>query len=326
MNTWTKLLAVSTIFIAGTGTGLTKSYPSGPITLIVPFAPGASADGIARLIAKDLSTSTGQTVIVENKPGGGGVNGLLLLANAKADGYTIAIGATGAIVVNPHLPDGGKLDPQQHLTPLAKLVDIPLVMIAGKDSGFTSIADLLAKTKKGTGDTTYGTPGQYTAQHLAGELLASMTETDLIAVPYRGSAPAVADILGGQLPTAIVDLTSAATLIQANKVIALGVTSPERSRIAPTIPTIAESGVPNYSATAWLGMFAPANTPTPVVEKLSASLEAALTNKEVQERIMSLSAEPAYLSAQKFAPFIVNELNKWGSIISASTATAQQAH
>jgi tripartite-type tricarboxylate transporter receptor subunit TctC len=301
-----------------------QAFPSRPITLVVPFAPGASADGIARIVGRELSLALGQAVVVDNTPGGGGATGLILVSKAAPDGYTIGMGATGAIAVNPHLPDAAPLNPQQQLTPIAKVADIPLVFVAGAKAGYANLPTFLDKAKGGDASTgtgiSSGTTGQYTAQHLAGELLASMSKVKMVAVPYRGSGPAVTDLLGGQLPVAVVDLTSAYPHVKSGALVALGVTSPTRSTVAPEIPTLAEGGVPGYSATAWMGIFAPAKVPPAIVDKLTSAIRSVLAKPEVQSQIVSLAAEPKYLAPAEFGRFIQGETNKWGRVISSIPA------
>lgn len=301
-------------------TAQAQPYPSKPLTLIVPFAPGASADGIARIVGRELSTALGQPVVVDNKPGSGGALGLMAAAKAAPDGYTLSMGATGAIVVNPHLPDAPPLNPSADLTPIAKIADIPLVLVASASSGFGNLQAFLKASRGTKGGLTYGTTGQYTAQHLAGELLAAMTRIELQAVPYRGSGPAVNDLLGGMLPAAVVDLTSAYPHVKAGKLVALGVTMPERSKVAPDIPTIAEEGVPGYSALAWMGVFAPAKLPPAVRTRLNEAIRTAMAKPEVQEQILRLAAEPSHLDGPAFGQFIAGESKKWAQVISTIPA------
>ncbi len=299
------------------GTAVAQSYPDRSITLIVPFAPGASADGIARIVGRELSTTLGQSVIVDNRPGGGGSTGLLAVARAAPDGYVIGLGATGAIAVNPHLPDAAPLDPQKQLVPIAKLADIPLVFVASTKSGYRTLQDFIVAARSSRDGISYGTTGQYTSQHLAGELLASMSKAPMVAVPYRGSGPAVTDLLGGQLAVAVVDLTSASPHIKAGTLRPLAVTSATRSRLLPDVPTVAESGIANYAASGWMGLFAPASTPGAVRERLSRAVKAILDKAEVQQQIVALSAEPSYLDASAFSDFITSESGKWDKVISA---------
>ncbi len=307
-----KLLCSISLAVTALG-ACAQVFPSKPVTIIAPFAAGGSADGIARIVARALGQALGQPVIVENKPGAGGAVGLILVANAKPDGYTIGMGATGAIAIGPHLPDAPPLNPDRQLQPLAKLADIPLVLVSRAKSGYVSLHALLDDAKKN--EVPVGNPGRYTAQHLATELLASTTKTKLLAVPYRGSAPAVDSVIGGQIPVAIVDLTSVAGDLKAGTIKALGVTSPNRSKLAPEIPTIAEGGVSGYSAPAWMGMFAPKGLPPTVSEKLTKSLKTVLEKPEVQAQILNLSAEPAYLGSQQFATFIDAESKRWANVV-----------
>lgn len=294
---------------------MAQAYPAKPITLIVPFAPGASADGISRIVGRELSLALGQPVVVENKPGAGGALGLMAVAKAPADGYTIGLGATGAIVINPHLPDAPPLSPQRDLVPLAKLADIPLVVVASATGEFGNLKAMISNAKKKPGGITYGNPGQYTSQHLAGELLASMTGAPLLGVPYRGSGPAITDLLGSNLPAAVVDLTSAYPHVKAGKLVALGVTSRTRSKVAPEIPTVAEEGVPGYEAPAWMGLFLPAKTPADVRAKLTTAIKTLMASLSVQAQISGLSAEPAFMDGKAFEPFIAGESKKWAAVI-----------
>ena len=293
-----------------------QAYPLKPITLIVPFAAGASADGIGRVIGRELSKVVGQPVVVDNKPGAGGALGLISVARSAPDGYTIGMGATGAIVINPHLPDAASLKPQQDLMPLAKVADIPLVFVTSPRYGYNNLQAFLNTVAKTESGVSYGTAGQYTAQHLSGELFASMTNANMVAVAYRGSGPAVTDLLGGTLPTAFVDLTSAYPHIKAGKLVALGVTSASRSKVAPDIPTLAEGGVPGYAAPAWMGLFLPSRSPAEVRTALAAALQKVMANPEVQTQIQGLAAEPTYMAPDRFAEFIADESRKWGSVIS----------
>lgn len=292
-----------------------QDFPSKPITLIVPFAPGASADGIARIVGREISQALGQPVVVDNKPGAGGALGLQVVAKSAPDGYMIGLGATGAIVINPHLPDAPPLKPQQDLLPLAKLADIPLVFVTSASSGYGNLQAFLNASRKTKGGLSYGNAGQYTAQHLSGELLASMSAAPMVAVPYRGSGPAVTDLLGGTVPAAMVDLTSAYPHVKAGKLVALGVTSSTRSKVAPEIPTLAEEGVKGYSAPAWMGLFLPAKTPANVRTKLSAAIEKAMATPAVQSQVQALAAEPAYMNSQAFGQFIAGESKKWAGVI-----------
>lgn len=294
---------------------LAQAFPQKGLTLIAPFAPGASADGIARILARELTQSLGQPVVVENRPGAGGATGLIAVAKASPDGYTLGMGATGALTIGPHLPDAPPLNPQTQLQPLAKVADIPLVLVAGPASGLGSLQTLLSRAR--TADVPLANSGQYTAHHLSGELLAALTRTRLVAVPYRGSAPAVTDVLGGQVQAAIVDLTAAMPHIKAGTVKALAVTSTRRTRLANDIPTMAEAGVPDYDAPAWMGLFLPRGVPPAVIDRLSREVQAILAKPEVQNQILALAAEPSALPPEGFAAFIDQESARWAKVIAS---------
>lgn len=305
---------IFTVGLVGLHAVWANDYPQKSITLIAPFAPGASADGIARLMARELSAVLGQSVVVENKPGAGGATGLMAVAKSTPDGYTIGMGATGAISIAPNLPDSPPLNPKTQLQPLAKVADIPLVFVASKSSGLTSIKDLIAKAK--VFEIPVANAGQYTAHHLSEELFASMTKTILIAAPYKGSVPAVTDVIGGQVAVGVVDLTAASPHMKSGAIKALAVTSATRTKLAPDVPTVIESGVPGYVAPAWMGLFLPKGVPADVTKTLSQALQKILQKPEVQQQILALSAEPSYLSSEQFTQFIDKETARWAGVIS----------
>jgi tripartite-type tricarboxylate transporter receptor subunit TctC len=282
------------------------------IQIIVPFAPGASADGIARIIGSELGQRLERQVVIENKAGAGGSLGLVIVAKALPDGNTLAIGAPGALVINPHLPNATLIDPLRDLAPIAKLVEIPIVLVSNLDVGPKSIPELIARSKMSSNGLSYASTGVNSAQHLDMELLKQATGANLVHVPYRGSAPAMTDVLGGQVPLASVDLTSAYPYIQAGRVIALGLADNKRTPLAPQIPTIAESGVPGFGrAPGFIGLFAPAGTPAAVIKKYSNEIREILATPEVQAKIRLLSMQVAFLDDIAFAKFLASESAKW---------------
>ncbi len=311
-NRFIKILIAATFTVVAI-TGQAQNYPQRTVTIIAPFAPGGSADGSARLVARELRKEFGQSVIVDNKPGAGGATGLLAVAKSNPDGYTIGIGATGAVVIAPHLPDAPPLNPDKQLQPLAKVADIPLLFVASQNSGFNNLQALITSARSNA--VPIGNAGQYTAHHLSAELMASMSKTKSIAVPYKGSGPAVADLLGGQLPVGVVDLTAAISHIKSGSLKALAITSAQRSKLAPEIPTVAEAGVPGYVAPAWMGLFGPKGLPETISDRLSKGLQTVLAKSDVQQQILALSAEPAYLSTAHFTDFIATESKRWSGVI-----------
>ena len=290
--------------------------------IVVPFAPGASADGIGRIIATELSARLGRQVLVENKPGAGGSLGLMAVAKAPADGDTLAIAATGALVINPHLQNATAFDPLRDLVPIAKLIEIPIVLVANPASGPKSVVELIAQAKTNPGGVSYGSTGVNSGQHLAMEMLKQATGANLVHVPYRGSAPAVTDVLGGQISVASVDLTSAYPHIQAGTLIALGLADEKRSALVPQIPTIAEQGVPGFGRpSGFIGLFAPAGTPAATIRKLTNEIRDSLATADVQARVRQLAVDVAYLDDAMFARFLAAESAKWKQTIQSLGVT-----
>jgi tripartite-type tricarboxylate transporter receptor subunit TctC len=287
-----------------------------PVRIIVPFAPGASADGIARAIAVDLGTRMGRTVVVENTVGAGGSLGLLALAKSPPDGDTLGIGATGALLINPYLPNSTSPDLLRELTPVAKLIEVGVVVVANPATGPKSIKELIARSKANPNGISYGSTGVNTGQHLTMELLARATGAKLVHVPYRGSAPAVVDVISGQIPVASVDITSAYPHIQAGRLIALGMAETKRSAAAPEIPTIAEEGVPGFGrAGGFIGLFAPGGTPAPVVKKISQEVGAILMTPRVEANVRTLTASVAYEDATTFAANLASQAASWKKVL-----------
>ena len=217
-----------------------------PIQIIVPFAPGASADGAARIVANELGPRLNRQVVVENKAGAGGALGLQQVAKSAPDGDTLGVGATGALLLNPNLPSNPGPDLLRELAPVAKLIDVAIVLVANPTTGPKTIREVIERSKATPGGLAYGSTGTNTSQHLSVELLKQATGANLVHIPYRGSAPAVVDLLAGQIPLASVDLTSAYPHIQAGRLIALGLADSKRFPVTPEIPTIAEGGVPGF--------------------------------------------------------------------------------
>ena len=296
-----------------------QGFPSRNLTIIVPFAPGASADGIARLVGEKLGEAFGKPVVVENRAGAGGTTGLIGLARSAPDGHTLGVGATGALVINPHVPElSVNFKPLQDLTPIAKLIDIPLVLVANAEAGFRTLAEMIAQSKDKPGGIAFGSTGTNSAQHLSVELLKKATGANLVHVPYRGSAPVMTDLLGGQIQMASVDLTSAAPHIKAGKVIPLAVTSPKRVEPAPEIPTIAESAVPGFEVTAWIGMFGPARMDAAIVEQISGHIRQAQSDATYRSRVRNLACVEGFLGARDFAAFLERESNKMRALVQGS--------
>jgi tripartite-type tricarboxylate transporter receptor subunit TctC len=289
-----------------------------PIQIIVPFAPGASADGAARIVANELGPRLGRQVVVEHRAGAGGTLGLQMLAKSAPDGDTLGVGATGALLLNPNLPSNPGPDLLRELAPVAKLIDVAIVLVANPSTGPKSIAEMIERSKTTPGGLTYGSTGTNTSQHVSIELFKRATGANLVHVPYRGSAPAVVDLIAGQIPLASVDLTSAYPHIQTGRLIALGLIDGKRFAAAPEIPTIAESGVPGFGrASGFIGLFAPAGTPAPIIKKLSREVAAILATPNAQATARTLTAAIAYQDDEAFARFLAGESVNWKQALSS---------
>ena len=309
-----RTLLMTSLVLPGTAYG--QGFPSRGVTIVAPFAPGASADGIARIMADKLAPLLDRSVIVENRPGGGGTTGLITVARSAPDGHTLGVGATGALVVNPHVGDASaSFDPLRELAPVAKLIDIPLVLVASPQAGFRSLKDVVERSKERPEGISFGTTGVNSAQHLAVELVKKATHANLVHVPYRGSAPVMTDVLGGQLPLASVDLTPADAHIRAGTIVPLAVTSPQRIDLLPNVPTVAETVAPNVEVTAWIGLFGPAGLASEVVARLSGYAKAALADPATRQRVRQLACVEAYLDAPSFAAFLEKESAKMRDLV-----------
>jgi tripartite-type tricarboxylate transporter receptor subunit TctC len=287
-----------------------------PLQIIVPFAPGGSADGIGRIVALELGARLGRSTVVENKPGAGGSLGLVLLSKSPPDGDTIAIAATGALVINPHVPGSTGFDPARELAPVAKLIDIPLVMIANPKTGPKTILEAISQSKASPAGLSYGSTGVNSSQHLSAEMLKKVTGANFVHVPYRGSGPAALAAVAGEVPMTSTDLTAAHENIKAGNLISLGIYSIKRAKSAPDLPTIAESGVPGFNGPAsFIGVVAPRGTPPAVIRKLSSEIAAVVAKPDVQEKIRALSVEPAYEDETAFGKYLASESEKAKEII-----------
>ena len=294
-----------------------QAYPSKPIRYIVPFPPGGSSDLIARAIAPKMAERLGQPIIVENRPGAGGMLGVDVVAKAEPDGYTIGLAAAGALSSNVHLYPKMPFDPEKDLAPISNLAMIPFFLVA-HPSAPGSIKALIAQAKAKPGALSYGHGGQGSTMHLAGELLNMLAKVNVQSVPYKGSAPVSSDVLGNQIPFGVVDVPSAISNVKAGKLRALAVTSKTRIAAAPDVPTFEEAGVPGYEAVGWFGSVAPAGTPREIIQRLNLETRNALALPDVRERVIAAGTEPATTTPEEFAAYIREETKKWGEVVRAA--------
>jgi tripartite-type tricarboxylate transporter receptor subunit TctC len=291
-----------------------QSWPAKPIRFIVSFPPGGSSDLIARAIAPHMSSRLGQPVVVENRPGAGGMLGVDQVAKAAPDGYTIGLAAAGALSSNVSLYAKMPFDPQKDLAPVSTLAMIPFFLIAHPSLPPTLKEVLeLAKRK----DLSFGHGGNGSTMHLAGELLNMLAGVNIQPVAYKGSGPVAADVLGGQVPLGVVDVPSTISAVKAGKVRALAVTSKRRIDAAPDVPTFAEAGVPGYEAIGWFGVVAPRGTPASVIGKLNGEIAGALSDPQIRARAIAAGTEPMTDSPEEFATLIREETKKWAEVIKA---------
>src|SRR5688572_25965445 len=293
-------------------------YPNKPIRVVVTFPPGGSADGVVRMLLPRLNDKLGQQVVVDNRPGAGGNIGLAVVAKAPADGYTLGVGAAGALAANASLYAQMPFDPLKDFKPVTMLAAIPFVIVGHPSVGARTLSELIALAKSQPGRLAIAHGGNGTAMHLSSQLFAQMAAIKLAEVPYKGSGPAALDVLGGQVPLAVVDMPSALQHIRAGKLIALAVTSPKRLAQLPDVPTASEAGLAGYDSTGWFGVVAPAGTPSAVVERLNAEITAALRDDAIQSSMRAQGVEPAPTTSEAFESYIRSETAKWAKVIKAA--------
>lgn len=294
------------------------AFPSRPARIVVPFPPGQASDTFARLMAEKLTARWPQPVVVENKPGAGGALAVESVVGSAPDGYTLLWGGTGVTVLPAVAPRPLPYDVGRDLVAVARVADIPMVVIAGAGSGIRTLAELVAQARKKPGDLVYGSGGPGSLQHLTGELLASRAGVKLNHVPYRGSGPAMTDLLSGTIPLMVDSSASALPQVRAGRAVALAVASEQRSLLMPEVPTVAEAGVPGVVAMGWNGLFAPARTPAAVVERVNAEANAILADPAVQARFGELGAEATPGTQEAFQAFVLDELAKWRAVAQAA--------
>jgi tripartite-type tricarboxylate transporter receptor subunit TctC len=308
-----RVFVAAAVAFLSTVTGA-QGYPTKPIRFVVSFPPGGSSDLIARAIAPRMAERLGQQVVVENRPGAGGMIGVDAVAKAAPDGYTIGLAAAGALSSNISLYPSMPFHPEKDLAPISMLAMIPFFLVAHPSQPSTLKA--LIETARARPDSmSYGHGGNGSTMHLAGELFNMMAGVRLQAVPYKGSGPVSADVLGGQVPLGVVDVPSAIANVRAGKIKALAVTSKRRISAAPEVPTFEEAGVPGYEAIGWFGTVAPAGTPDEVIRRLNQEIAGALALPDVRERALAAGAEPFTNTPEEFAALIRDETRKWAEVI-----------
>ena len=292
-----------------------QDYPVRSVTLIVPSAAGGGTDTIARLIGDQLSKQLGQGFVVENRTGGGMLVGTTAAAKAAPDGYTLLVGLTGNMSVNPSLFAKLPYDPLVDFMPVAMLANYPFLVVVNNDLPARSIKELITLLKSQPGKIDYASAGNGTGQHLAPELFKMMTGTEMGHVPYRGAQPAYQDVISGRVPVFFDNMSTAMSLARASKVRALAITSKKRSELMPELPTVDEAGVPGYEYQTWFGFWAPKGIPQPIVQKLYTEVQKALADPTVQQRIAETAGEPSHMLPKDIEPFVKAEIAKWADVV-----------
>jgi tripartite-type tricarboxylate transporter receptor subunit TctC len=295
-----------------------QEWPNKPIRWIVPFPPGGAMDVMARALAEKSSKSLGQAVVIENKPGAGGNIGADFVARSDADGYTMMITSIG-MATNKFLYPKLSYDPVKDFTPVSLIAIVPNVLVTNATQpNVKTVSDVVANAKAQPGKLTYASAGNGSSIHLAGEVFTSMAKIDMQHIPYKGSSPAVTDLLGGQVNYMFDSITSAKPHIDSGKLRPIGITTSKRSKALPNVPTIAESGLPGYEVTPWFAVFVPAATPKPIVDKLNAALLDALKSPEIKAKFDGIGAEPLGTTPDELASYLNKEIERWGKVISTN--------
>ena len=308
-------IAALTTFVAGPAFAQATPWPSKPITYVVPFAAGGTTDILARLIGEKLSKALGQPIIVENRPGAGGNIGSDFVARAVPDGYTILGGTISSHAINVSLYAKMPYDPEKNFAPITLIGSLANVLAVNADSPIRTVQELIAEAKAKPGALTFASSGAGTSQHLAGELFKRLAGVEITHIPYKGSAPALQDLIGGHVSMVFDNVVAVAALIKSGKVRPLGVTSLKRVQAFPDVPTIAESGLPDYEVVSWQGIFAPAGTPPDIVKRLNEEIVRILRMPDVVERMDTLGLEPVGNTPDEFAKFQRAEIVKWAKVV-----------
>ena len=316
MQTNSRCLALAFALATALAAGTTRAedYPSRPIRLIVPYAAGGGADSVARIVAKRVSESIGQTIVIENRGGAGSIIGTELVKNSNPDGYTLLLGQSGPISINPAIYKDLPYDPLKDFVPISMTTAYPYIMVVSPALGVKTVNEFVALAKSRPGQLNYGTTGVGAANHLVTELFDRRAGIEMTHIPYRGTALAVTDLLAGHVQMVFADPISALPHMNAGTLLALAVTSKDRSPVAPAVPTISESGYPGFDAIAWHGILAPANTPPAVVNKLYAEIVKALKEPETATLLEKQAMQTVGSSPQAFASFIRQDIAIWKEV------------
>lgn len=299
---------------------LAQGFPTRPITIVVPFAPGGSTDIVARIIGQKMGEILGQNVIVDNRAGAGGSIGSVMVAKAAPDGYTILMGTISTHAINPAVLVGKQADPIKDFAPISLLVSVPSVLVVTKDFPAKTVKEVIDVLKANPDKYSYASSGVATPQHLGGELFKTMTGTQMQHIPYKGGGPALHDVVSGKVAMMFDNLPSSAEMIRSGGVRAIGILVKKRSPAFPDMPTLDESGLPGFENYSWNAFFAPAGTPKDVVAKLNEAANKAIKDPGVEKKLADLSAVTVGSTPEELSEYVKKELAKWGTIAKAAGA------
>ena len=292
-----------------------QNFPSKPVKMIMPYPGGGPTDILGRLIGQKLSEAWGQNVIIDNRPGGGGMIGGQLAAKSPPDGYTLYLGGVTTLVLATFLQKNMPFDPQRDFQPVSQTTTSPLLLMVHPALPAKNVREFIALARTRPGDINYGTSGPGGSGHLAGELFRTVTKTNIVHVPYRGAPPALNDLVAGQLQSVFGSMLAAVPHVRSGKIRALAVTGPKRSIAVPEVPTFSESGLANYDASTWNGILVPTGTPRAIIERLHGELAKILRTPNVLDRLSADGPIPVSSTPEEFAAFIRTERAKWGAVV-----------
>jgi tripartite-type tricarboxylate transporter receptor subunit TctC len=318
-SSWARSLCAGAALLAATSASA-QNFPDHPITLIIPFAPGGSTSIVGRAIADKMSETLGEKVIVDNRPGAGGTVGTRAVAKSAPDGYTIGLGYTGTLAIGPTLYAKAGYDPRKDFAPIGMIGHSPNSLVVHPSFPARTVAELIAYAKANAGKVNFGSAGAGTASHITGEYFAKAAGITLVHVPYKGTGPALVDLIGGHIPMAFAPVPATHANIVGGQLRGLAVTSLTRASLLPEVPTVAESGLQGFDASLAYGLVAPSGTPRPIVERLNAELRKALQSEDVRKRLQQDGTDPSPGSPEDYAAFIDKDEAKWAQIVRSSGA------
>src|ERR1700722_14526914 len=301
--------------LAATPAAYAQDYPTRPVRIVVAFPPGGPTDFVGRIVAEKMTALLGQRVYIDNKPGANGTMGGGDVAKSDPDGYSLFLSTAGAVVVSPHIQASMPYDTLKDFAPVALVTKVTEVMVVKPGLGIKSVKDLVAMAKEKPGTITFASTGIGSPPHLAQEMLDASAGVQFLHVPYRGAAPALTDLLGGQVQVVVLDVPVVISQIRAGALVPIGVASDKRDPTLPDVPTFAEQGYPNTDASSWYGLLAPAKTPSALVAKLNKAVNDALADASVHDKLVNVGATPVGGTPESFGTFLKSEYEKWGKIV-----------